>query len=375
MERLQELRAGIDRADEELVHSLARRLALVGEIAETKAREGLPALDAERERLVLRRMAERARELSLDIRLVERLVREIIRHSRASQTREPKRTGVDAAVRAVAYQGAPGAFSWELARRQFGEDVEVVGCRTFAETLALVRAGACERAVLPVHNSVAGAIHAALDLLAEGDLAVVAEEYLPVNQCLIGQPGASCGEIRRVFSHPVALQQCGKFLAAHEELEVVAWYDTAGAAQKIAADADPAQAAIAGEEAAAAHGLAVLKAGIADHPDNQTRFWTIAREPAVPSGNTPCKTSLVLTTEHREGALVRCLQSFAAFGVNMLRLESRPLPDLPALHRFYLDIEGSTADERLQAALDAVRRYAVSLIVLGSYERDLAGLF
>lgn len=373
MERLQELRAEIDRADEDLVRTLAQRLALAGEIAGEKRRSGIAVFDAERERAVLGRMAARARELAVDIRLVERLAREIIRHTRAKQIRPP--AAQDAGVRAVAYQGAPGAFSWVLARRQFGEAVELTGCRTFAEALLLVRQGLCERAVLPVHNTVAGAIHEVLDLLADADLAVVAEEYLPVNQCLIGLPGCDPGRIRRILSHPVALQQCGKYLSAHDEIEVVAWYDTAGAAAKIRSDNDPTQAAIAGEEAAALNGLTIVRSGIADHHDNQTRFWTIAREAVRPVADVPCKTSLVLVTEHREGALVRCLQSFAALGVNMLRLESRPVPLDPALHRFYIDIEGTIADERLASALEAVRCYAVSLTILGSYERDMAGLF
>jgi len=180
-----------------------------------------------------------------------------------------------------------------------------------------------------------------------------------------------------VLSHPVALRQCEEFLENLGEVNCQAYTDTAEAVIKVIEDGDPHQAAIASREAAELHGLQILKEGIADHSENFTRFWIIAREPASLENRIPCKTSIMLVTDHREGALAACLSALADNGINMTKLESRPRRGVPWEYKFYLDVEGNVRERRMIRALEALRDAARHVRILGCYprsERDLGSV-
>jgi len=270
----------------------------------------------------------------------------------------------------VGYQGTEGAYSELAAKRHFagsGVPVRCVGYHSFSEMLEALRAGSIDYAVLPIENSIAGSINESYDLLAKMGLFLVGEEFQPIAHCLIGATKVPVPDIRRVYSHPVALAQCGEFLETLEDCHVEAFVDTAMAVEKVKQDGDPVQAAIASEQAAELHDLPILRRHIADHPENYTRMVIVAPEAAHYDRDVPCKTSLIFSTTHEQGALARCISIFAERGLNLTKIESRPKPDTPFEYIFYMDFEGNIDREATQAALDDLEAVTTFLIVLGSY--------
>ncbi len=285
----------------------------------------------------------------------------------------------------VVYQGIEGSYSHLAARRRYVDrpgEVRLVGCDTFRAAAEAVRSGAAGRALLPIENSTAGSVHEVYDLLAAGGLTITGEAVERIEHCLLGLAGATVESLRAVLSHPQALSQCAEFLHAHPWLEARPAFDTAGAARAVRDAGDPALGAIAGRAAAAVYGLVVLAESIQSQEGNFTRFVELARaetsavpppdvlgRPAAPAAAGPRKTSLLLTLPHRPGALAAVLQALAARGVNLTKLESRPIPATPWEYRFYLDVEGDAAAEPLAAALAALGGLTAELRILGSYRR------
>ncbi|MBI2923116.1 MAG: 3-deoxy-7-phosphoheptulonate synthase [Planctomycetes bacterium] len=273
----------------------------------------------------------------------------------------------------VAIQGARGSFS-EAAAARVWTDVELVPCREAAHVVAAVRDGTADAGILPVENSIVGSVTATWDVMLEAfegrAMRLTEEVLLPVRHALLAPKGAEAGKLRRVLSHPVALGQCRRWLAAHAPAaELVAEWDTAGSAEIVAQLGDPAVAAIA--PAAAAGALDVLADGIQDDPSNQTRFLAFSRDGAITDG--PRKTSLVLRLDHRPGMLAAALQAFAARGVNLTSLQSRPEPAAPWTYRFYVDVEGDPAVPPLLEALESVEALAARAVVLGCYRAATPG--
>jgi len=374
MEKLETLRSEIDQADAEILGALARRMGLIERVFHEKERRGLEIFSAERERLVIGRLVEKAEKLRLDIKFVERLLREIISHSRRVQAdRRMECRDPDAArVKAVSYQGSPGSYSWMASRRHFKDLESCVGCETFCEVLDRLAGGEVDRAVLPIHNSIAGSIHEVYQLLQDSGFHIVGEENLIIEHCLVGLAGTPLDRISRIYSHPVALRQCVRFLKSREGVECVSFTDTADAVLKVKSECLASQAAIASECAAKVHGLEVIKADISDYPDNRTLFWVVAGKQIYPEASVAAKTSLILVTKHEEGALVKCLQIFADLGINMLKLESRARRQDPSEYKFYVDLEGNVREERMIIALEELRRRSLDVHLLGCYPRDVS---
>jgi prephenate dehydratase len=268
----------------------------------------------------------------------------------------------------VAIQGERGSFSHQAALEVLGEGIQLLPRPTFDAVFDAVASGEADRGVMPIENSLAGSIHENYDRLSARSLHIVGETQLRVRHCLIGLPGASVEAIRRVASHPVALAQCREFFARHPGIEAVAAYDTAGAVVEVVRAAQPSQAAIASSLAATLHGGQVLLEEIEDDPQNFTRFLILSRA-AGPVGQAS-KTSIVFTLENLPGALYRALGVFALRGVDLAKIESRPLRGRPWEYAFYLDVLG---DPRGSAgeAIDELRRMSRELRVLGSYPDGL----
>jgi prephenate dehydratase len=267
--------------------------------------------------------------------------------------------------RGVGYQGERGAFSEDAARLLF-PNASLEPRRTLRAVFADVAKGTLRYGLVPIENSLAGSINEAYDLLAAGDVYIVGEVVLRVGHALLALPGTRMEDVRRVASHPQGLAQCQEFLSGLDA-EQVPVYDTAGAARSIAEEQRRGEAAVASERAAHVYGLEVLASEIQDSESNFTRFVAVAGEPR-PLGP-PDKTSLVLTTAHRPGALYRALRPFAERGVNLSKLESRPLGGAPWNYRFYLDVEAGSDDDRLVAALNDLRGETATVQVLGTYQR------
>ena len=277
-------------------------------------------------------------------------------------------------VTRAAFQGEKGAFSEDAARRFFGAAALPVPCKDFDELFASVVGGQTDAAVVPIENTLAGSIMKNYDLLLEHDVTIVGEVLLRVVHNLIGLPGVNLGEIRRVYSLPVALDQCQRFLQQHPEIEAVASYDTAGSVKMIMEAGKRDEAAIAGESAARAWGADILVAGVESNPQNFTRFVIVTRSgtPTPPerfpsSGDK--KTSIVFRISHTPGGLYQALTAFAEEKVNLTKIESRPIVGQPWEYVFYLDFLGDPGEPGVARALDRLRNQAESLRVLGSYPR------
>ncbi|MFO7838965.1 MAG: prephenate dehydratase, partial [Desulfosalsimonadaceae bacterium] len=219
--------------------------------------------------------------------------------------------------------------------------------------------------VVPLENSLAGSVHENYDLLLEYDLRIVGEITLRIQHHLIGQPGGDINKIRRIFSHPQVFQQCRQFLEQHADWEVVSMKDTARAVQHIKETANPWDAAIAGKEAAEAFEMEILEESIETNPRNYTRFVVISRERLA--GGDKQKSSLIFSTGNQPGSLFAALKIFADNGINLVKLESRPIHGKPWEYMFYVDLEEDVASEALSPVLEELAEKTDYLKILGSY--------
>lgn len=369
-EALAALRRELDGVDRGILEGLARRTDIVSRVGALKSGGGTVVRDSEREEALLGRLVDLGRTLGLDALLVTRVFREVLDHSlRAQHERLARDPGRALTRLSVGYQGGEGAFSQLCAQRHFAtRDVDVTyrGYPGFRPMLEALRESKLDYAVLPIENTTAGSINESYDLLAEMDLHLVGEEAWKVEHCLIGFDDADERELERIFSHPVALAQCGRLLS---ELgcKAEAFEDTALAVAKVKAEGNRKQAAIASDAAARIHGLSVLRRAVQDQRSNFTRMVIVSRDAAHFDTRIPCKTSLIFATHHREGALARAIAVLAEHGLNLTKLESRPRPNNPWEYRFYLDFEGNIDDPVVRDAMEELARETSYLRVLGSY--------
>jgi prephenate dehydratase len=262
----------------------------------------------------------------------------------------------------VAFQGEPGAFSEDAVRRFF-PDADIDPQPTFRGVFERVEVGAADRGVVPLENSQAGSINDTYHLLVRHGLQILGETVVRVEHHLLGVPGASLADVKRVFSHPQALAQCEEFLATLE-VEVVPHQDTAGAARMVAEAGDPQQAAVAGPRAAELYGLEVLAGAIHTNPENSTKFALIGRGEPV---GTPDKTSIVFAVADVPGSLYRCLSGFSDAGINLIKIESRPSGGRPWRYWIYLDFEAGAEEPQAKRALEELSEHTSFIRVLGSY--------
>src|SRR5215831_13542038 len=264
----------------------------------------------------------------------------------------------------IAYQGEPGAFS-EAAARRVDPDAPLIPCRSFDEVFDTVQSGAAAYGVLPIENSIGGSIHRNYDLLLERSLPIVGEVELPVVHHLLALPGATLDGLARVYSHPQGLAQCERFLRTLKGVEVIATYDTAGSAKMVADSGALDAAAIASQRAGEVFGLASLASSIQDFDDNITRFIVIGRRPF--KNTVADKTTIVFTVPNEPGALFKALSVFALRGVDLTKLESRPIPGRPWEYLFYADLAAARDNLTCARALGHLAEFAPTLRTLGSY--------
>lgn len=267
-------------------------------------------------------------------------------------------------MKRVAYLGIKGAYSEQAARQHFGDDMIDVQCQSFDSIFEKLADNEADYGILPIENSLAGTVSQSYELLTRHDAQICGEVILHIDHVLLGLPGTTLSDIKQVRSHPQALAQCAKFIKQHG-LEPVNWYNTAGSAKDLAEQPVNGVAAIASPIAAALYGLEVLAENIQDIPGNYTRFFVLGSEPAIASDRN--KTSLVFTTKHQPGALVNCLHCFADRGINLTKLESRPLRDRPWEYIFYMDFNGHVNDAAFKEAFADLQQHAAYVRLLGSY--------
>lgn len=279
-------------------------------------------------------------------------------------------------VLTVAFQGELGAFSEVAARQLCGPDAGMAPCQRFVDVFERVSSGKASAAVIPVENTLHGSIHENYDNLLQNRLVIVAETQVRIVHNLIAAPGVSFKKVRRVFSHPVALNQCLDFFAAHPEVEKAPFYDTAGSVKMLMEQRPPDAAAIASSAAAVQYGARILKRGIEDDHQNFTRFVLLLREREARKRLASVKadgwkTSLVFTTKNQPGAIFRALGAFALRDLSLTKIESRPLRGKPWEYLFYLDFLGDARDASAKNAIAHLAELADFHRVLGCYPRGV----
>jgi prephenate dehydratase len=265
----------------------------------------------------------------------------------------------------VAFQGERGAFSEQAAIQLLGNEITPVARPTFESLFAAIGDGAADLILAPIENALAGSVHRSYDLLLESNLTIVGEVVIPIAMNLIGPRGARWEDVRSVESHPVALAQCENFFRENPRIRRVVAEDTAGSVANVVRDADPSRAAIAGLRAAEVYGGVILREHLEDDRANFTRFLLLSPEAKL--SRSANKLSLVLRLAHQPGSLQAALEPFAKRQINLLRIESRPIPGHPWEYRFYLDLAASTEDAKVKNALDELRKFGHEVRVLGCY--------
>ncbi len=350
---LHELRAEIDRLDFELLKLLKTRMEHALKLKKLKT----DITDSSREEVVITRVKNHVNALGLlSPEFTETIFRQIIEESKTLQTQGGLLIG---------FQGEHGAYS-EVAARSYNPHLIYIPCLEFADVFDSVSADNVDLGIVPVENSLGGAITQVNELLLETDLTISAEIKIPVNHCLLALPETDYREIRMVYSHTQALTQCRNFLHRNN-LEPWPYYDTAGAAKMLNAKRPKATAAIASKLCAELYNLEIIKEGIEDHPENKTRFLILSKNCPEEPGT---KCSILFSTAHRAGALFEILQLFAEAGINLTRIESMPNREDPGNYCFFLDFEGNEQDDNVQEVLEHVVKNSMIYKFLGCY-RDV----
>lgn len=266
----------------------------------------------------------------------------------------------------IAFQGTRGAYSEMTLRRFFSEDVIPTGFDQSEEVCQAVLSGEAACGILPVENSIVGNVDINLDLLYRYNFFTIAEVYFQIKHNLLALPGVKLKEIKEVFSHPIALQQCYDFIKKNK-LKAVPDYDTAGASKSLVERKLTHQATISSSLCAEYYNLEIIRSDIQKVSNNYTRFFIFVKEDAIPISLIQEKTSLAFITNHHPGSLLNCLKKFAEFNINLTKIESRPIPENPFDYIFFADIQGGLNQDNVKDCLMALKQDTKSIKILGSY--------
>ncbi|MEG0369081.1 MAG: prephenate dehydratase [Hungatella sp.] len=373
---LLEIRNQLDQIDAQIISLYEQRMELCKEVANFKIETGKAVFDKEREQQKIRSVKalahgafhqQAAEEIFTQLMTISRRYQYQLleQHGKSMETGFRIVPSLPLKGSKIVYQGVEGAYSHAAALQYFGIEADVYHVRTWEEAMNDVERGAADYAVIPIENSSAGAVIDNYDALIKHSNVIVAETFLTVNHALLGVPGADISDIGTVYSHPQALMQCSEFLNQHPQWRQISVENTAVAAQKVLADQDPKQAAIASEDAGRRYGLAVLQSTINHNKENMTRFLILTRERIYTQ--TADKISICFELPHRSGSLYNMLGNFIYNGVNLMMIESRPILGKNWEYRFFVDIEGNLSDSSIQNALKSISEEAANLQILGNY--------
>ena len=351
--KLRELREDIDRLDFELLKLLRTRMETALKIRKFKTADEI--LDASREQQVIERVMRHTQALGLlSPEFTQHLFAKIIEESRDIQAKGHHLIG---------FQGEHGAYS-EVAARTYNSELVYIPCPEFADVFESVGKGYLDLGIVPVENTLGGAITQVNELLINTELHLIGEIKIPIHHCLLALPGTDHREIRMAYSHPQGLTQCRDFLARNH-LEPRPYYDTAGAAKMLSIERPKASAAIASALCADIYNLDIIKERIEDHEENKTRFLVISREKPEDTGT---KCSVIFSVAHHAGALFEIVRVFAESSINLTRIESMPNRDNPGNYYFFLDFEGNILDPKVLHALEVMQQHTMMYKFLGCYK-------
>ena len=372
MRDLNEIRQEINEIDEKLTELFRRRMDCARDVAEYKKANDIPILNAEREREVLDRVQERGGEYGLPARLLYTDIMELSRalqHTIVGSGSEMRRQLAEAeellptkGVK-VAYQGIKGANGHEAAIRLF-PDAEKVSCKSFADVFRTVDEGGASFGVLPVENSTAGSVSAVYDLILKHRFYIVGALGLPIDYCLCGLRQSQLSDIERVWTHPQSISQCENYIASHG-FEAVPYSNTAVAAREVAREKRLNVAAICSYKACEEYGLKILDDHIQDDNSNMTRFVVISKKLYVPADAD--KISLCFNLPHVSGSLYSVLCRFNSLGLNLTKIESRPIVGSKFEYLFYLDFTGNVRSESAMRLLSQLSAEMTGFSFLGNY--------
>ncbi|MBP3540643.1 MAG: chorismate mutase [Clostridia bacterium] len=375
---MNELREQINQIDEELVKLFSQRMQVARNIAQYKQENNLPVYDPERERQVLVRQASKVEpELKMPVRLLYNTLFDLSRNYQrryltdttafANTLRSAmENTAATFPKQAkVACQGIEGAYSQQACDRLFSLP-DIMYFRNFEGVFQAIESGFCQYGVLPIENSANGSVTQVYDLMRSHRFHIVRSVKMKVDHRLLAAPGAKLSDIKEVVSHQQALGQCSKFLKTMPDVKITVCENTAIAAQMVHSSGRKDIAAISSMGCAELYGLSAIKEDIANSDSNFTRFICIARDLEIYPGSN--RTSLMLQLPHKPGSLYNQIAGFAAHGLNLTKLESRPIPGTDFEFQFYFDLEADPADPDVAALLSEIMTSQEGYTYLGSYQ-------
>lgn len=373
---LLECRNKLDKIDSEIVRLFEERMQVCGDVAEYKIGTGKAVYDAEREKQKIAAVQglahsdfnkEAVKEIFSQFMAVSRRYQYglLAEHGKVepigfTEVESLKRENVR-----VVFQGVEGAYSHAAVQKFFGGKADAYHVPEFEDTMREVEEGRADYAVLPIENSTAGFIIHNYDLLLKYGNYIVGEVYIPIAHMLLGLPDAELSDIKTVYSHPQGLMQSTDFLGCHKDWEQIGVLNTAVAAKKVMEDGDKTQAAIASHTAGELYGLKELACEVNNVKGNTTRFIVLAKDPVYEKK--AGKVSVAFEIPHVSGSLYNMLGNFIFNGVNMMMIESRPIPEKTFEYRFFVDFEGNLSDASVRNALTGIRAEASSMRILGNY--------
>lgn len=372
---LLELRNELDGIDKQIVELYEKRMNVCGQVAEYKIETGKRVFDKEREKQKLEAVralthndfnAYGVTELFEQIMAMSRKLqyRLLAEHDSVGKLSFSKVDHFDTSKCRVVFQGAEGAYSQAAMIQYFGEGVNCFHVDTFRDAMLAIDEGSADFAVLPIENSSAGIVSEIYDLLVEFENYIVGEQITPINHCLLGCEGTKINDIKTVYSHAQSLMQSAHYLQ-EKGWQQISMKNNAFAAQKVAEDKNPTEAAIASEYAAKVYGLEILEKGVNDLKENSTRFIIITNQKVF--SKDASKISLCFEVNHESGALYHALSHLIYNGLNMTKIESRPLEGRNWEYRFFVDFEGNMEDSAVKNALRGLRVETRNMKILGNY--------
>ena len=267
----------------------------------------------------------------------------------------------------IAFQGERGAYSETASRKMFSENIQISPSFSFEEVFTKVKNNVVDYGVIPIENSLYGSVFETYDLLLQYSLTIISELNLQINHHLMASKNYELNDIKKVYSHPQALGQCSKFLKTLKNAELIPAYDTAGSAMLLLNDNETPTAAVASREAAEIYKLKILKSNIQNNQENFTRFLAISKKKIHKEFRNP-KTSICFELKSMPGALFRALSVFALRDIDLLKIESRPIPHKPFEYNFYLDMKGSLTDDKIKKALNHLAEISLKIKDFGTYD-------
>jgi chorismate mutase/prephenate dehydratase len=381
MKNLDQLRSEIDDVDYQMVELLKQRMDLCGEVATYKKENNLPVLAPGRERALLTKAATQAGTAYADY--TESVFRSIMSASRSYQRKnmgavsevyENVRYAVDHTENLfpqramVACQGIEGAYS-QVACQGIFKSPTIMYFDTFENVFKAVESGLCRYGVLPIENSTAGSVNSIYNLMLRHNFSIVRSARLKVSHNLLANHGAKLENIKEIYSHEQAINQCAQFLAAHKGVKVTVVENTAMAAKRVAESGDPTVAALSSRFCEEYYGLESLCNNVQDQDNNYTRFICISKKTEIYPGAD--RTSLMMIVPHQPGSLYNVLAKFNALGINVRKIESRPLPDREFEFMFYFDIEASIYAPEMEELFLNLECESEDLRYLGTYSEVL----